>query len=214
MGPRKLAYGALLVGLVLGLSACKLKNPSSPQTSPGADLIYKNGNLYPWGNGFFQTPSTAGGTSTLSVPMGDGLTGDSNALELVQTNNTGGPVTSTFGLYAVDTSSNPANQDMNGYYASGHLQFDLKLGLPPGAGGITYLAVQGTAASQTVVFTLNPTDYNQTNFAHVSVPIASVYPPSNITTQVSNAFAITYREAPNGSNQAVLYLNNIQWTTN
>jgi len=208
-------FAATLLLLVLSLPACKGKNPPGPNDGPVTIQVYKNGVFALWGGNYLQTSTVGSGISddtASSVP--DALTGDTSALELIQTNTSGGAVTSVYGLYALDTYSAPAPVDMSAYYPAGHLQFDLKLGMTPGVGGITYLAVMGSASGQTITFALNTSDYNTTSFVHVSVPVASAYPPSSVSTLVNDAFSISYRETPNGTNQPVLYLDDIKWTTN
>ena len=62
---------------------------------------------------------------------------------------------------------------------------------------------------------LTVANFNTTTFTHVSVPIASFFPPTAVSTSVSVPFAIYVNgSTASGTPVPLIYLNDVKWTKN
>ncbi|HTB22199.1 MAG TPA: hypothetical protein VK914_05795 [bacterium] len=161
-------------------------------------VLWKNGVLASqwWGQPLTMFSSPSNSFSTVSVT--DGISGDSSVLAISQTIS-GDIASSIFFEIPYSNAFNASN------YASGHIQFDLKLGpaFSAGeeiigeynAGGCIWPSISGL---------------NQTSFTHISVPIST-----GICNTINGFWQIVILdENGSGSTGIQFYIDNLQITSN
>jgi hypothetical protein len=96
------------------------------------------------------------------------------------------------------------NSQSQSAYANGHLQFDVKLGQPASAYDyITLYAMGGSNVG------LNLASVNDTSFTTVSFPLATL--GTNGTTLMNMYIQFNATQADNA---VMIYVNNVEWTSN
>ena len=174
--------------------SCGSSTSSSPTPTPTAQVIWQNGALGCW----------AGNCSTGGMAISDqGVTHRttvSNTLEIDGMPQSGSGV--LFGSWF--TKIQLLNTENQNGYANGHLEFDIMLGQPASAyAGIGVSA--GNGCPNWVQ--LSPGSLSQSSFTHISVPLPTC------TINYPTLFVVTLT-GTSATSLPVLYLNNIEWTTN
>ncbi len=199
----------LIFALGLSTAAC-----TSEPTGPGGDAsqsvqVYKNGFVLPWGGSALVLQTGNGILIGSQTALTDNVSGDASVLAVLAATNA--PCFAAPAGCLVSLTGNGA-PDMAAYYAAGHLQFNLRLG---SAAVVTSLSARGNAGGQFGTQVLNVADFNSTGFTHVSIPIASLFPPTSISSVVSIPFAI-YVDGTVASATVVpmVYVSDVKWTKN
>lgn len=197
----------LLVGSIASASCTGDSGPAGP----GAEVVqvYRNGFFFPW-NGSTPLPATGNGVTMVAQhSLTDNISTDPTVMMVTISGSGSDGCLGTISGCVVSFTAPGTAPDMALYYASGHLQFNIRLGATV---TLDTLRLRGNSNGQYGTATLSTPSLSSSQFTHVSIPIASLFPPPAVGTTVSVPFAIYIHGTVVGSNVPSLYLNDIKWT--
>ncbi len=187
---------AALLGTAL-LAACGGSASPSSDGSSSAEVVWKNGVSGPF---FGDTPGVAGGAgaSVAVVAATDPISGDSQA---VQVSNG----TSPFGMVTFQTiSAHDASA-----YASGHVQFDLRMDTSTASTVTLYWGVQYQGSQTFNHVNLNAAAFPVGSFVHVSEPVSAF---SQGSSQDLRYLIVPLAVYVAGGTGPLFTIDNVRWT--
>jgi hypothetical protein len=185
---------ALVATGAISVSSCGSSTPSSPPPPPAPQVLWQNGALGCWAG------NCGTGGMTISDQGATHQTTASNTLEIDGMPRSGSGV--LFGSWF--TKIQLLNFENQNSYTNGHLEFDIMLAQPASAYAGIGVSV-GNGCPNWVQ--LSPGSLSQSAFTHISVPLPTC------TINYPTLFVVTLT-GTSASSLAVLYFNNIEWTTN